>query len=142
MADAIAKLENIIKGMEVQRLEDRQKLAQLSTTAADNRKWAANDAKRIDKMEGQVREQAREAMDHARAKSTDVDARLQAELHENVPKLLAGLETNLINTLPSLMAALKTKLTDTTMPSLMMNIATTLIFHSFNFSNDSIIFVS
>ena len=64
-----------------------------------DRKWFADNAKRIDKLEAQVREQTKEAMECARAKCVDidgrirdVDVRLRAELDDNIPKLSSGLE--------------------------------------------------
>ena len=59
----IKKLEAIIKDMEARSLQDRQKLAQLSAVVGADRaasglvrKWASDNAKRVDAIESRARE--------------------------------------------------------------------------------------
>ena len=54
-AEAIRKLQAIVDAIEKKR--------------ADDRKWLIDNARRIDLLEAQVREQTRESMDHASARS-------------------------------------------------------------------------
>ena len=61
-------------------------------------------AKRIDEIEGQVGEQTKEGTEYARAKCLEFDAKLRAELDENIPKLLAGFETKVTGSLPGMLA--------------------------------------
>ena len=91
--DAIKKLEGIIKDMEARSLEDRHKLAQLSAILGADRKWTSDNAKRIDAIEGQVRDQTNKAMEYARSKCAEVDAQLRAEIAAGVPGLEAKLTT-------------------------------------------------
>ena len=58
MADAVKKLEDVIKAMEKQR--------------ADDRKWLLDNARRLDQMEAQVHEQTLEAKEYAHDKCKDV----------------------------------------------------------------------
>ena len=98
--DMIKKLETIIKDMEARSLQDRQKLAQLSAVVGADRaasglvhKWASDNAKRVDAIESQVRDQTNQAMEYARSKCTEVDAKLRAEIAAGVPGLEAKLAT-------------------------------------------------
>ena len=75
VADAVKKLEDVIKAMEKQR--------------ADDRKWLLDNARRLDQMEAQVREQTLEAREYARCKCNDIDVRLRAALDDKIPKLVA-----------------------------------------------------
>ena len=70
-------------------------MRKLEATVAQLQKWVQAQAKRIDEIEGQVREQTKEATEYARAKCTDSDARIRVDLDENIPKMLASLETKM-----------------------------------------------
>ena len=74
--ETIRKLQDTIDAMEKQHTNDR--------------KWLADNARRIDKFESQVREQTLEAKNYARAKCDEMDVRLRAELDEKVPKLVVA----------------------------------------------------
>ena len=76
MTDAVKMLEDVIKAIEKQRTDDR--------------KWLIDNARRLDQMEAQVREQTLEAKEYAHDKCKDIDARLRAELDEKVRKLVAN----------------------------------------------------
>ena len=76
MTDAVKRPEDVIKAMEKQR--------------ADDRKWLLDNARRLDQMEAQVREQTLEAKEYAHDKCKDIDARLRAELDEKVFKFVAN----------------------------------------------------
>ena len=93
-AEVVRRLQAAIDAMDKQRAD---------------RKWFADNAKRIDKLEAQVREQTKEAMECARAKCVDidgrirdVDVRLRAELDDNIIKLLSGLETKVSGSVPGI----------------------------------------
>ena len=68
---------------------------------AGDHKWIENNARRIDQIEAQVREQTREAKDFAHSKCSEVDLRLRAELEQNIPQMLAALELKLLKPPPS-----------------------------------------
>ena len=75
---------------------------QLEKQRADDRKWLMDNARRLDQVESQVREQTLEAKAYAREKCSDVDGRIQGlrvELDAKVPKLLIDSETKITETL-------------------------------------------
>ena len=97
--ESARKLQHVIDTLERQR--------------ADDRKWLADNAKHIDKMEWQVREQTKEAIEYLRAKCTDVEARLaatRAQLDAKIRIELAALETKMVSPNdPSALTALDSK---------------------------------
>ena len=79
---------------------------QLEKQRADDQKWIQDNARRLDEVEAQVREQTTEAKEYAREKCSDVDGRihtlnmvLRTELDAKVPKLLTDLKTNITETM-------------------------------------------
>ena len=99
-------LEKQIKAMKQQRLEDQKYIAllaeNLSKTEAylartspkhdRTRKWAEDNAKRLDMLEGQVQEQTNEAKRHSEAKCKEMDGKLRTELDTDIPKFMGDLD--------------------------------------------------
>ena len=70
----------------------------LEKQRSDDKKWFLNNAQRIDKMEGQVREQTKEAMEYSRAKCATADAlvaRFRADFHNFASKVSPDLQGEL-----------------------------------------------
>ena len=82
--------------------DSAEAMRKLEATVAQLQKWVQAQAKRIDEIEGQVREQTKEATEYARAKCTESDARIRADLDENIPKMLASLETKIFAPIPGI----------------------------------------
>ena len=114
-------LEDQIRGMKRQRWEDQKNIALLAANLAKideyivrtapeherTRKWAEDNAKRLDALEGQVREQTNEAKRHAEAKCKEIDGKLRTELDTNIPKFLGELESKVANHVKELEDKLK-----------------------------------
>ena len=76
---------------------------------ADDRKWLVDNARRIDSLEAQVREQTRESMDYARTKWHEVDSQLRAELAAGVHGLVKDLDQKMASEMPGLVQAVETR---------------------------------
>ena len=59
------------------------------------RKWSEDNAKRLDAIESQVREQTKEAKEYARHKCLESDKQLRAELDKTIPDMLTALEAKM-----------------------------------------------
>ena len=71
------------------------------------KKWAEDNAKRLNALEGQVREQTNEAKEYTKNKCMEMDAKLaklRDELDIHLPRMMADLEARIQNALPSLPA--------------------------------------
>ena len=62
-----------------------------------DRKWTTDNAKRIDAIEGQVRDQTNQAMEYTRSKCLELDRLLRAELDATIPSLIAAKETKVVS---------------------------------------------
>ena len=60
-----------------------------------SRKWAEDNAKRLDTIEGQGRQQTNEAKEYARNKCLESDKQLRSDLDKTIPDMLAALENKM-----------------------------------------------
>ena len=67
-------------------------LARTSPEHDQTRMWAEDNAKRLDALEGQVREQTKEAKRYIDAKCKEMGGRLRIELDTNIPNFMGDLD--------------------------------------------------
>ena len=113
-------MEEAIRAMAKQRAEDTH-IARLTAHMAKTeayfektspehdrtRKWAEDNAKRLDALEGQVREQTNEATHYTEATCKEMDGKLRIELDTNIPKLMGDLDDRVAGRIKDLEDKLK-----------------------------------
>ena len=88
----------------------------LEKLRADDRKWLVENARRIDGIAAQAREQTNQAMEFARTKCADVDSRIlgvdaciRAELSAGVPGLMKDFDHKMAAELPGLVRTVEAR---------------------------------